>query len=159
VPNNSFFRGILPHYAQPHHFVFSPQHELLQISFENSWRDLNNFSIMSSSESKSSMACRPWKLFHFALRVSLSAVLAWFVLALLWAFLPSPLRDDDPDNGSIYATSRLRAGKTLTRVYEQVPPVSFSCAAQANTGCSLAPITFASSTTIDKASQSATSWT
>jgi hypothetical protein len=105
------------------------------------------------------MAYGPWKLFRFVLRVILSAVLAWFVLALLWAFIPSPLRDHDPDNGSIHATSRLRAGKTLTRVYEQVPPVSFSCAAQANTGCSLAPITFASSTTIDKASQSATSWT
>lgn len=82
------------------------------------------------------MAYRPWKLFRFVLRVILSAVLAWFVLALLWAFIPSPLRDHDPDNGSIHATSRLRAGKTLTRVYEQVPPVSFSCAAQANTGFS-----------------------
>jgi hypothetical protein len=64
------------------------------------------------------MACGPWKLLRIVLRIVLSAVLAWFVLALLWAFLPSPLRDNDPDNGSLYATSRLRAGKTLTRVYE-----------------------------------------
>ncbi|KAE9372817.1 hypothetical protein N431DRAFT_505124 [Stipitochalara longipes BDJ] len=73
---------------------------------------------MSSSERKFSMACGPWKLFRFVLRVVFFSVLAWVILALLWAFLPAPLRDDDPDNGSTYATSRLRAGKTLTRVYD-----------------------------------------
>jgi hypothetical protein len=73
---------------------------------------------MSSSESKSSMAFGPRKFLRLVLRVVFSAVLAWFVLALFWAFLPSPLRDPDPDNSSLYATSRLRAGRVLTRVYE-----------------------------------------
>ena len=63
------------------------------------------------------MSCGPWKLLRFVLRVAFFGVLAWFILALLWAFLPSPPRDHDPDNGSLYATSQLRAGKILTRVY------------------------------------------
>ncbi|PMD32405.1 hypothetical protein L207DRAFT_440479 [Hyaloscypha variabilis F] len=73
---------------------------------------------MSSSERKSSINCRPWKLLRLALRIVFFSLLTWFILALLWAFLPAPLRDNDPDNGSIYATARLRAGKTLTRVYD-----------------------------------------
>jgi hypothetical protein len=64
------------------------------------------------------MSCGPWKLFRFVLRSVFFGVLAWVILALLWAFLPSPLRDHDPDSGSLYATSQLRAGRTLTRVYE-----------------------------------------
>jgi len=64
------------------------------------------------------MTCGPWKLLRLVLRIVFFSVVAWFILALLWAFLPAPLRDSDPDNGSIYATSRLRAGNTLTRVYE-----------------------------------------
>ena len=64
------------------------------------------------------MSCGPWQLFRFVLRVVFFGVLAWFILALLWAFLPSPLKDYEPDNGNLYATSQLRAGKSLTRVYE-----------------------------------------
>ncbi|PMD15072.1 hypothetical protein NA56DRAFT_650465 [Hyaloscypha hepaticicola] len=63
------------------------------------------------------MSCGPWKLFRFILRVTFFGVLAWFILALLWAFLPSPPSDHNPDNGSLYPTSQLRAGKALTRVY------------------------------------------
>jgi hypothetical protein len=62
----------------------------------------------------STMMIRPWKI----VRIVLWGVFAWFVLALLWAFLPSPPSEHDGDNGTDYATSVLRAGKTLTRVYE-----------------------------------------
>jgi hypothetical protein len=71
------------------------------------------------------MSCGPWKLFRFVLRVALLGLLAWVILALLWAFLPSPLSDHDPDNGSLYATSQLRAGKTVTRVYEYAESIAF----------------------------------
>jgi uncharacterized BrkB/YihY/UPF0761 family membrane protein len=104
--------------ATMHSLVFSPHRELHFLRRLN----LNNFSVMSSPERKSKMACGPWKVLRFVLRLLFSALLLWFVLALLWAFLPSPLRDHDPDNGGLYTTSRLRAGKTLTRVYEYVPP-------------------------------------
>jgi hypothetical protein len=99
------------------------------------------------------MAYGPWKLLRSILRVVLFTVLVWFVLALLWAFLPSPSLDGDPANGRHHATSQLRAGKTLTRVYELVPPVQFSCAAKANCAILPALTTSLSSTAVDKASQ------
>jgi len=56
---------------------------------------------------------RPWKI----VRIILWSFFTWFILALLWAFLPFPSSDHDGDNGNGYATSVLRAGQTLTRVY------------------------------------------
>lgn len=49
------------------------------------------------------------------LRVVANAVLAWLLLAIIWMTLPSPLVKYGPD---IYVTNRLKAGKTLIRVYE-----------------------------------------
>jgi hypothetical protein len=77
-----------------------------------------NSSNMSSSDSRSSTACGPSKLLRFVLRVVLFGALVWFILALLWAFLPAPTTEHDGDNGSNYATAQLRVGKTLTRVYK-----------------------------------------
>ena len=62
----------------------------------------------------SSAVIRTWKL----IRIALWGAFAWFTLALLWAFIPSPTSEHDGDNGTDYATSVLRTGRTLTRVYE-----------------------------------------
>lgn len=62
--------------------------------------------------------CGPWKLLRIVFRVILFGALTWFLLALLWAFLPSPIPEHDGDSGTDYPTSVLRSGKTLTRVYE-----------------------------------------
>ena len=61
----------------------------------------------------------PWRLLRIALRTILSGTLIWLVLALLWAFLPTPIPEHDGD-GAQYATSVMRTGKTLTRVYKWV---------------------------------------
>jgi hypothetical protein len=74
--------------------------------------------MVSESENRSSTMLGPWKLFRIILRIILSGILACIVLALLWAFLPSPSTERDSDNGADYATSVLRAGNVLTRVYE-----------------------------------------
>jgi hypothetical protein len=62
--------------------------------------------------------CGPWKLLRIALKTIFFGALAWFLLALLWAFLPSPIPELNGDNAINYPTSVLRSGKTLTRVYE-----------------------------------------
>ncbi|RDL36835.1 uncharacterized protein BP5553_06187 [Venustampulla echinocandica] len=64
------------------------------------------------------MSAGPWKLLRFVVRIVLRAILLWFLLALLWAFLPSPSREPDGNNDSDYSTAVLRAGKVLTRVYD-----------------------------------------
>jgi hypothetical protein len=56
---------------------------------------------------------RPWKL----LRIILFSVLSWFLLALLWAYIPSPSPELNNSNGTSYPTSVLLSGRTLTRVY------------------------------------------
>lgn len=61
----------------------------------------------------SSTMIRPWKI----IRIVLWSFFAWFFLALLWAFLPFPSFEREGDNGNDYATSVLRAGQTLNRVY------------------------------------------
>jgi len=122
MPNNSLFRGKVVIDGTKH----SPNvprlrrivNFLISLSTSTDAISIMKYHIMSSSERKSSMTCGPWKLLRLVLRIVFFSVVAWFILALLWAFLPAPLRDSDPDNGSIYATSRLRAGNTLTRVYE-----------------------------------------
>lgn len=61
------------------------------------------------------------KLVRIALRFILWTVLSWFLLLFLWCFLPSPLVEQEGDNGfdsTAYVSRILRAGKTLTRVYE-----------------------------------------
>lgn len=60
---------------------------------------------------------------RIALRVILWTVLSWFLLLLLWLFLPYPSVEHDGDNGVDYASRVLRAGKTLTRVYE-IPAIT-----------------------------------
>ena len=62
----------------------------------------------------------PWKLVHSALRVILWTALSWFLLLLLWLFLPYPSVEHANNNGVDYASRILRAGKTLTRVYQYV---------------------------------------
>ena len=49
------------------------------------------------------------------LRIVTNAVIAWLVLAIIWMTLPSPLVKNGPD---YYVTKRLKAGKSLIRVYE-----------------------------------------
>ncbi|CZR68968.1 uncharacterized protein PAC_18869 [Phialocephala subalpina] len=65
---------------------------------------------MQASETRS---IGPWRALRIALRIVLFSALAWLVLALLWAFLPSPamIKTDG------HVASILRAGKSLTRVY------------------------------------------
>jgi len=164
VPKNSFSRGLFSNRRQHAHLHSTAPHLRLIINFLHSFsqnigqhNSNSRAIIMSSPESKSSISCGPWKLFRFVLRVAFFGVIAWIILALLWAFLPSPLRDPNPDNGSLYATSQLRAGKTLTRVYEYAESIALLYS-KANTLVLLVPSTFASKTTIDQASQLITSW-
>jgi hypothetical protein len=159
VPKNSFSRGL---FSNRRHHCPSAQPGLI-VNFLHSLSQnigQHNFNssaiIMPSPENKSSISCGPWKLFRFVLRVAFFGVLAWVILALLWAFLPSPLRDHNPDNGSLYPTSQLRAGKTLTRVYEYAESIALLYS-KANTLVLLVPSTFASRTTTDQASQLITS--
>ena len=49
------------------------------------------------------------------LRVIVNAAIAWLLLAIIWMTLPSPLVKNGPD---FYVTQRLKAGKSLVRVYE-----------------------------------------
>jgi hypothetical protein len=60
----------------------------------------------------------PWRLFRVVFRIVVFSTLTWVLLALLWAFLPSPTAEHEGDNGTDYPTAVLRAGKSLTRVYE-----------------------------------------
>ncbi|KAG0649764.1 hypothetical protein D0Z07_3880 [Hyphodiscus hymeniophilus] len=71
-----------------------------------------------ASERGSSAMYGPWRLFRVVFKIILFGTLAWFLLALLWAFLPSFVPEHDGDNGTDYATSVLRSRKTLTRIYD-----------------------------------------
>jgi hypothetical protein len=95
-----------------------PQHLNFILFSKADQYNVNSSNNMASSNSRSSTACGPWKLLRFVFRVVLFGALVWFILALLWAFLPTPTTEHDGDNGSNYATAQLRAGKTLTRVYK-----------------------------------------
>lgn len=67
----------------------------------------------------------PWKLLRFFLRIILWSVLGWLILVVLWIGLPFPVHEHEGDNGADYATSVLRGGKWLTRVYLYVFCIAF----------------------------------